>query len=216
MSQPTPDIVLSGRLIDPGGQGLSGLLVRAFDFDPGRKAQLLGEAQTDPEGAFVLRAPRSAAGGAGERNPEPFLLIMSASGAELLTQTGWVAMTGDAHDFGALTVPVGQRPAAATETPGADGSPSVTPNQAPDPLDPSRPVGRPTVHGSKTRDFLVPRSPFFQGAYGRLFRGLPSWVPPGATDTEKSESVRRLAAVMVETVEEATQAATRCRRTGRS
>lgn len=59
---------------------------------------------------------------------------------------------------------------------------------------------------SDQHDILVPRSSFYHGPYGRMFRNLPPWFPDGRTDTEKIAAIERLAQNMLETVEESDDA----------
>lgn len=61
-----------------------------------------------------------------------------------------------------------------------------------------------TPHGSLRyqHDILVPRSSFYHGPYGRMFRHLPPWRPDGRTDTEKMAAIENLAHNMIETAEE--------------
>lgn len=213
MTGDSSKLVLRGRILDVSRTPLAGLDVQAFDFDPGRQAQALGGGRTGEDGRFEIQASRRAAGGAGEGDPEVFLVVHSGDRASLVLQTGWVRVAAAEHDFGDLiaAVSTSAEPSGAAGRPegdeaGGDGNPSVTPNVAPEPLDPSRPVGTAKVHGSKTRDFLVPRSPMFQGPFGRLFRELPAWVAPGQNDDDRVENIRALAGTMVESAEEARSA----------
>ena len=196
---PTTVFTLRGRVLSEG-VGAPGLTVRAFDYDFGRPVDDLGEAVTGADGAFEVSFPQSAAGSRSEGAPEPFVVVHD-SDETLLVQTPWVRL-GDRTevDLGDLHVPAltGQPAHGPSDggPPAAD--PGVTPGTAPEPKDPSTQPGAATHHGSKTREFVAPRSPFFRGPFGRLFRELPAWVPPGATDDEKAAAVAALAATMVE------------------
>ena len=53
-------------------------------------------------------------------------------------------------------------------------------------------------HGHKSREVIAPRSHFTQGPFGRLFRELPAWVPPGRSDAQRESVLEQLAQVMVE------------------
>ena len=196
---PTTTFTLRGRVLrgDAGVAGVAGLTVKAFDHDFGRPVDDLGEATTAADGAFEIAFPQSRAGSRSEGAPEPFVVVHDAE-STLLLQTPWVRLGDEtAHDFGDLHAPP---PAAGQPTPDAPpaGDPGVSPGTAPEPKDPSSRPGDSTHHGSKTREFVAPRSPFFQGPFGRLFRELPAWVPPGASDPDKAAVVAALAATMVE------------------
>jgi len=54
-------------------------------------------------------------------------------------------------------------------------------------------------HGAWVRDITAPRSRFFQGPFGRLFRNLPPWVPAGDTDSQIRDALEILAKRMIET-----------------
>ncbi|GGB79194.1 peroxidase family protein [Deinococcus soli (ex Cha et al. 2016)] len=199
-------LVLRGRVLDLSGAPLAQVQMQAFDFDPGRAAQRLGEGQTGEGGRFMIHASRRAAGGASEGAPEVFLVAHTGQAPQLGFQTGWVRVDGPEHDFGDLKAAAqtaGDSAPPAADEAGSEANPSVTPNVAPEPLDPSKPVGTAKVHGSKTRDFLVPHSPLFQGPFGRLFRGLPAWVAPGQTDGDRVANIQALAQSMVESPAEA-------------
>ncbi|QDU68722.1 peroxidase family protein [Engelhardtia mirabilis] len=53
-------------------------------------------------------------------------------------------------------------------------------------------------HGNLSRDITAPRSKFYHGPFGRLFRELPPWVPPGKTDAERERYLRNAASTMFE------------------
>ncbi len=53
-------------------------------------------------------------------------------------------------------------------------------------------------HGHKSREVIAPHSHFTQGPFGRLFRELPAWVPPGRSDAQKESVLEQLAQLMVE------------------
>jgi hypothetical protein len=59
-------------------------------------------------------------------------------------------------------------------------------------------VGAARPHGTTTREVTAPRSTFFMGPFGRMFRKLPAWVPPGATEMDKDANIRAIAALMFE------------------
>lgn len=53
-------------------------------------------------------------------------------------------------------------------------------------------------HGSLVSIF-APQSQFYEGPFGRMFRNLQAWEPPGATEAEKIAFVEKLANSMVDT-----------------
>ena len=188
--------LISGKIVaGAGARATSNLKVRAFDHDRGRAPQLLSEAVTDESGSFSLSFNQAAAGGASEGAPELFLTVHDADG--LLVHAGRPeALIDTQRNFGDL---VARWPAQAPSGGGENaGDPGTSPGGAPQPKDPASTVGENRIHGSATRDFLVPRSPFYHGPYGRMFRQLPAWVPPGASDVEKEQAIQAIAALMVE------------------
>jgi len=48
------------------------------------------------------------------------------------------------------------------------------------------------------RDMMAPRSQFYQGAFGRLFRNLPAWAPKGDTDARQIEAIFQIAKKSIE------------------
>ncbi|WP_179271269.1 peroxidase family protein [Rubricoccus marinus] len=193
---PNTQFVLHGRVVSDGS-GVSGLSVQAFDYDFGRPVDDLGTTTTGDDGAFEITFRQSAAGSRSEGTPEPFVVIHDAEGT-LLAQTRWIRLdtetTLDLDDIHVVVKSPVEDPSSAP----IGGDPGVTPGTAPEPKDPSSKPGGATHHGSKSRDFVAPRSPFYRGPFGRLFRELPAWIPPGATDEEKAAVVAALAATMVE------------------
>jgi hypothetical protein len=187
--------LVTGRMIRGGAaEAAAGLTVRAFDHDRGRSPQRLAETITGGDGRFELAFTQRAAGGAGEGSVELFLTAHDEGG--LLVHAGRPeALLGDSRDFGDLLARWPAQSAPGGET---AGDPGASPGRAPQPTDPAGQVGDNRIHGSATRDFLVPRSPFYHGPFGRLFRQLPAWVPPGASDVEKERSIRDIADLMVE------------------
>ena len=218
MLTPPPDTLyrLIGRAVHARSkEPLEGLVVRAFDHDRGRpdRAQPLGSPQaTDSDGRFVVEFTQKEAGGRTEGFPEP-LVVFETDRGDLLYQTvpntvptpdGYSGGPIDgpvSHDLKDLHVVVGRPgadrggPEGSGETAGGAG---VGLDKAPERKDPSHRVGTQTYHGSKARDYVAPRSPFFRGPFGRLFRQVPAWVPPGGTDVEKEANIRTVAAAMIE------------------
>ena len=43
------------------------------------------------------------------------------------------------------------------------------------------------------REVLAPRSQFYQGPFGRLFRNLSPWTPPGATEADQIDAIHQIA-----------------------
>lgn len=186
------------RLVDNDGAGIPGLKVRAFDHDRGRPPQLLAEGLTGQDGVITLEFSARAAGGVSEGAPELFVTVHSADGT-LVHQSRQVSLDNDRHDFG--DVVAHPRTLSGPSTPGSGetaGDPGSSPGNAPQLADPASQAGDNRFHGSAKRDFLVPRSPFYHGPFGRLFRQLPAWVPPGASDAAKEQNIRAIAALMVE------------------
>ncbi len=62
-----------------------------------------------------------------------------------------------------------------------------------------RPHGRPTA----VENAVVPHSIFREGRFGRMFRTLDPYIPPGRTDREREELLGQLAGTMLETQGEA-------------
>lgn len=184
------------RMIDASGQGVPGMVVRAFDHDRGREPDALGEGITDPDGALILAFEGKAAGGTSEGDPELFILAHTADGA-LVHQSRPLAITHAEHDLGDLRV----HPRLLGDAPPATGGQPVgvaKPAPAPQPADPSSATGGNRFHGSAKRDIVAPASPFFHGPFGRLFRQLPAWTPPGGDDSAKGANIRTIADVMME------------------
>lgn len=102
---------------------------------------------------------------------------------------------GGGHDFGAFGGDEGAAPAG-TGAGEVAGTPGATAGTTPEPTDPSASVGENKFHGTTTREPTVPRSTFHMGPFGRMFRKLPAWVPPGTTEAEKDTNVRALAETM--------------------
>jgi hypothetical protein len=42
------------------------------------------------------------------------------------------------------------------------------------------------------REVLAPRSQFYQGPFGRLFRNLSPWTPPGATEADQIDAIHQI------------------------
>jgi hypothetical protein len=56
-----------------------------------------------------------------------------------------------------------------------------------------------SAHGqSSASNIVAPRSPFYHGPFGRMFRTLPPFDPPGDIEAEKEQNLIELAARMVE------------------
>lgn len=41
------------------------------------------------------------------------------------------------------------------------------------------------THGFLSEDIVAPRSRFYQGPFGRMFRNLPAWKPKGKNENER-------------------------------
>lgn len=198
---PLPRYTVRLRVVDAAGIGVPGATVRALDHDRGREPDALGEGVTAADGSAVLNFAGSAAGGASEGNPELFVLVHATDGM-LLHQSKPLALATADHDMGEIAahsriVPVTP---GGTATPTSRAPAEVTGEVGPAPRsnDPSSAPGSNRFHGSVRRDALVPRSPFYHGPFGRLFRQLPAWVPPGADEAAKEAAVRGIAALMTE------------------
>lgn len=192
---PKTAYTLLGVLVDARTQSpLAGLTVEAHDFDSNGAGERLATTTTAADGRFALAFLQQDAGGRGEGAPEPYLVVRGP-GAHVLHQTGWANLSGATrHDFQAVVVD--------SAAPAALG-PRPRPGRAPGPTDPATQPGSATFHGSATRDLVVPRSPFFRGPFGRLFRELPPWIPPGANDGDRERALADLAGRMLETPAEA-------------
>jgi hypothetical protein len=79
------------------------------------------------------------------------------------------------------------------------GTPGATSGTSPQRKDPSAPAGSHRFHGTTTREITAPHSSFVMGPFGRMFRKLAAWVPPGQTEIEKDRSITKLAETMFET-----------------
>jgi hypothetical protein len=173
MARANTPYTLRGRLVDGGGTPLGDLRVSALDHDPGRPPDPLGDAETGDDGRFEITFPPSKAGGRGEGAPEPFLRVFAADAddeAPPLTQTEPVRMQGQDHDFGDVTV----EPDA-----GGEPLPDDSGMGGAGPLHDVQHAHTPSVHGRTPRGLhAVPRSPFYEGRFGRLFRRLPPLNEP--------------------------------------
>lgn len=78
------------------------------------------------------------------------------------------------------------------------GAPGATSGTSPASKDPSDRAGSHRVHGTTTREITAPHSSFVLGPFGRMFRKLAAWVPPGASEVEKDTNIRALAETMFE------------------
>ena len=189
------------RLTDAAGVGLAGLRVQAFDQDRGRPADRLGETTTAADGSARIAFNQAAAGGRDEGAPELFLQVHTADG-KLVRQTDPAQIVPGDTDLGTVAVAIAPAPPASSAAPAGPmkGTPSgVTgASNAPDPNDASSAAGTNRIHGSSRRDVLAPRSPFYHGPYGRMFRQLPAWLPPGNDDVAREAAIRAIAALMVE------------------
>ena len=169
----TPDRVfrLAGRLVSPRLRPLQALVVRAFDDDPGRDPDPLGEpAVTDDEGRFAITFTAAEAGGRGEGAPEVFVRVSRTEdeGGAPVLESSPVRVEGDHLDLGTIEVRLGE-PVPDDSGMGGTG-----------PLHDVQDVHSPSVHGRTPRGLLsVPRSPSYRGRFGRLFRRLaPLNEPP--------------------------------------
>lgn len=178
------------QAVDATGAGVSGLRVRGFDQDRGRAPDPVGETTTDPDGRAVLAFGTAAIGGKGEGRPEFFVLVDDAGA--LVHQSRPTSLSPGSHDLGPLPIVRGRAASTDATPPTSAGRPSPSPN------DPSAPARSDRPHGASTRDVVAPRSPFHGGPFGRLFRKLPPWTPPGADDAAKQDAVRAIASRMVE------------------
>ena len=79
------------------------------------------------------------------------------------------------------------------------GTPGATSGTSPEPRDPSSKVGAHRFHGTTSREVTAPHSTFIMGPFGRMFRKLSAWVPPGNSEAEKDANIRALAETMFET-----------------
>ncbi|UTP39780.1 heme peroxidase family protein [Phenylobacterium sp. LH3H17] len=201
-SDPSAVYAITGNARTSGGAA-AGVAVAVFDLDRGRLPTLLAETTTDTDGRFRLTFAQAAAGGRGEGDVEA-LIVIGSVGATRHRLPSPIS-PGDL-DVGELTAP--ESPTTETQAPGdpdtdvgqggqSAGDPSGA-IAAPADRDPSSKPGDNRGHGRKSRDLLVPRSPFYEGAFGRLFRKLPPWVPPGKTDAEKEAAIRAISATMFE------------------
>ena len=181
--------VLNGRIGDPA----PGLTVMGFDYDISRDDDRLGEVTTEADGTFELQFKGSDAGGRGESVPEPYVIIRAEDEKHLLQTPYDELLRGETTlDFGDLFVslPADDEGAGGAEYEGKeeDGRDGEKGGKA-------RP---PAPHGSKAYDRSPPRSPLYQGRFGRLFRELDAWVPPGASDQEKMQVLGELSRLMQE------------------
>ena len=167
---------------------VSGLDVQAFDFDVNRTDDALGQVvQTDEDGRFNIKFKGREAGGTSEGAPEPYVIVQS--GGLFAAQTPWVRLEDAEHDFGNIPVSVDR----------AVGEVAISqPGDPPSPRDPSEPATTIPMHGQKTREVVAPRSPFYKGPFGRMFRELPAWEPPGVNEAAKLNVLQDLAATMVD------------------
>lgn len=62
------------------------------------------------------------------------------------------------------------------------------------------------AHGTSHGSVVVPRSYSLEGPFGRLFRNLPAWDPPGREEREKLRALEQLAEQMVGSAEEVPEA----------
>lgn len=198
---PLPSYTVSLRIVDGGGHGVPDLRVKALDHDLGREPDELGAGVTAADGRLEISFPGTAAGGRDEGNPELFIVVHNGEGL-LVHQSKPLALTKADHDLGDVvahqrTLP-GSSASTAIGTPIANTNGGASSSIAPQPNDPASVTGTNRFHGSAKRDILVPRSPFYHGPFGRLFRQLPAWTPPGANDDAKEANIRAIASLMVE------------------
>lgn len=179
------------RLVRHDGAPAAGLRVRGFDQDRGRSPDPLGETVTDSDGQAALSFLGAAAGGPAEGAPEFFVIVDGDAG--LLHQSRPVSLQPGDHDLGNIRLPLPPGGMPAATTPGLVGT-----SPAPAPNDPAATPGDNRIHGSAGRGAIVPRSSFHHGPFGRLFRKLPPWTPPGADDATREAAIRSIADVMVE------------------
>lgn len=187
---------LRGRIEEQEtGEPAQGLTVQAFDFDSNKAHDPLGEATTlDADGQFSISFTLREAGSRSEGLPEPFVIVKREVENSFVTQTSPLKLTDATQaiiDLGTISVGVavdeGQTPTVIS----TEGDP-------PKPNDPNKPAGGRPLHGSKTREVVAPRSPFFKGPFGRLFRELSAWVPPGDTENDKILKLKDLANTMTQ------------------
>ena len=174
------DYTLKGTIVyADDGEAADGVTVTGVDFDISQGDDVVGTTQTDSSGRFDISFDGSDAGGRNEGTPEPYLIVASEEGRHLGQTSHRGGDEGPEYDFGRIEVP------RASE-------------DVPEKTEGRRPSEPKAPHGSKSRREPPPRSPFFHGKFGRLFRKLPAWAPPGNTDEEKLGRIGRLARQMQE------------------
>jgi len=177
------------------GKAVPAIKVEALDHDRGRPPTHLEDADTDDQGNFEIVFTQSQAGGRGEGKPELILMLKALDGSTTFKSsprqldfgvTDWGTIDLSGNEAASIGIGAGE----------VAGSPGATPGTTPEPGDPSAQVGQAKVHGSTTREMLVPKSTFFMGPFGRMFRKLPAWVPVGTTESEKDTNIRAIAETM--------------------
>lgn len=197
MKKPEPNAVytLRGQVVDTASQQpLSRIHIEAVEYDFGRSSneRVGASAASADDGRFAITFRQSETGERSEGVPEVFLLFYAEGGKLLLHQSGWVALKTSEHDYGTIAVPVISDAGCAVVGSGSGDVPKVR--------DPSDPAGTAKFHGSKTREIVAPRTPFPHGPFGRLFRELPPWSPPGASSDDKTRRLGEIAGLMLESV----------------
>lgn len=67
----------------------------------------------------------------------------------------------------------------------------------PAPVSAQRPVDSRPSHGGTLRPVTAPRSKLTMGTFGRMFRDLTPWIPPGQTDLERRANIQAIANLMI-------------------
>ena len=167
----------------------------AFDHDPGREHPMAA-APVEADGTFEITFTQRAAGSRSEGHPELRMKIQLPDGSLHNLDADRNLSKAGKHDLGTIAF---DAPSPDIETnPGSAlsdetaGGPSATAGTMEEPTDTGVSIKRGRPHGSTARQPTAPRSPFYHGPFGRMFRKLPPWIPPGETDAEKEESIRSL------------------------
>jgi hypothetical protein len=196
--------VVRARFVQ-GEQPVSDRGVELFEHDPGRTPTRLAEGRTGADGSVELSFTQGQAGGSNEGAPEVSIGLV---GDEPPGRTAPREVHPDTPlDFGTIDLAAAGAPAGNAASLGTGegevaGSSGASGGRMPANRDPDGVPGSARPHGTTTREITAPQSLFTQGPFGRMFRKLQPWTPPGASEAEKDQKVRDIAATMFEAVGE--------------
>ena len=226
MAKEPRSYVVRGRVTDSRGSPVPGVRVRAYDrdllFD-----DALGEDETSRSGTYEVRFREEDFRELFlEGQPEVYVVVLR--GEEEIHRTRPVRLhAGETEMVLDVELREAHVPGGRGSAGGGGGAPGggggagrqYAPSEPAGPPSSSIPVGSggppsPSVpatnpsdpgkeppmrlHGEKSRNYIAPRSSFYGGPFGRLFRELAPWAPPGANEGEQTRALADLATAMEE------------------